>query len=150
MEVRMGKKWIIRLLVAGILISLTACTGEAVEPTPTNAPVVENEDQDTPETEELTTDADTQENTSDDDSVGEAETPSIDAATIFSSNCARCHGADRSGVNGPPLLPGNLTKDASAYEKTITNGSGPMPAWGNKLSTEEINALAEWILTPVD
>lgn len=146
----MGKKWIIRLLVAGILISLTACTGGAVEPTPTNAPVVESEDQDTPETEEQTTDADTHENTSDDDAAGEAETPSIDAATIFSSNCARCHGADRSGANAPPLLPGTLTKDASAYIETITNGSGSMPAWSNRLSAEEINALAEWILTPAD
>ena len=72
------------------------------------------------------------------------------AAAIFSSNCASCHGADRSGARGPSLLPDRLTKVAPQYAETITNGSDPMPAFGGKLSAEEINALAEWILTPVE
>ncbi len=74
----------------------------------------------------------------------------IDPAAIFSSNCASCHGADRSGARGPSLLPDRLTKTAPQYAETITNGSAPMPAFGGKLSAEEINALVEWILTPAE
>jgi len=74
----------------------------------------------------------------------------IDPAAIFSSNCASCHGADRSGARGPSLLPDRLTKAAPRYAETITNGSGPMPAFGGKLSAEEINVLSEWILAPVE
>lgn len=75
------------------------------------------------------------------------EAEEIDAAAIFSSNCARCHGADRSGRNGPALLPERLTKDASTYQATISNGSGPMPAFGSRLGADEINALVEFILS---
>jgi cytochrome c551 len=71
----------------------------------------------------------------------------IDPASIFAQNCAGCHGADRSGNRGPSLLPDRLTKDASQYANTITNGSGGMPSFSSKLSADEINALAEWILT---
>ena len=79
-----------------------------------------------------------------------SEPAAIDPAVIFSKNCAACHSADRSGGRGPSLLPDRLTKEASQYAETITNGSGPMPAWGNRLSAEEIKALSEWILTPAD
>lgn len=83
--------------------------------------------------------------------IQEEPTPSqveeIDPAAIFASNCARCHGADRSGNNGPALLPDRLTKDPSVYEATITNGSSPMPAFGNRLSADEISALVEFILS---
>jgi cytochrome c551 len=77
----------------------------------------------------------------------EAAAPEIDAAAIYSSRCAGCHGADRSGRNGPALLPENLTKDPADYTTIITDGSGPMPAWGSRLSAEEINALVNFILS---
>lgn len=76
-----------------------------------------------------------------------SEPAEIDPAALFSSNCARCHGADRSGKNGPALLPDRLTKDPSTYEATITNGSGPMPAFGSRFSSDEISALVEFILS---
>jgi mono/diheme cytochrome c family protein len=71
----------------------------------------------------------------------------IDAAKLFATNCAACHGADRSGRNGPALLPERLTKDRSTYVDTITNGLRGMPAWGNRLSADEINALVDYILS---
>ena len=70
-----------------------------------------------------------------------------DAAALFNANCARCHGADRSGRNGPALLPSRLSQDASIYESVILDGQGSMPAFGNRLSQEEIIALVEFILT---
>ena len=72
--------------------------------------------------------------------------PEIDAADIYAARCARCHGADRSGNNGPALLPEQLTQDPAVYQSTITNGNGPMPAWGGRLSADEISALVEYIL----
>jgi mono/diheme cytochrome c family protein len=45
------------------------------------------------------------------------------------------------------LLPERLTKDPSEYVAIITNGSGPMPAWGSRLSADEINALVDYILS---
>jgi cytochrome c6 len=82
---------------------------------------------------------------------GEEETadspPAIDAAALFDANCARCHGADRVSGGAPDLVPDQLTKDREVYIGTITNGSGPMPAWGSQLSADEINALVDFILS---
>jgi len=118
-------KWV---LAFGLIFILASCTGTDE---PTGPTVVQ------------ATEASTSEESG-------PEPASIDAAKLFQDNCSRCHGDKREGKNGPSLLPERLTKDASVYEKTITNGSGPMPAWGNRLSAEEINALAEWILIPVE
>ncbi len=74
----------------------------------------------------------------------------INAADIFSQRCSGCHGENREGDNGPALLLDVLTKDPSAYANTVTNGSGPMPAWGNRLSADEINALVEFILSEIE
>lgn len=128
------------ILAIGAIFLFTACTGANVPP-PNDAevpPVVQEDDQGKAE---------------DSDSAvedSEPEPAAIDSAVIFSSNCVSCHGADRSGKRGPSLLPDRLTKEAPQYAETITNGSDPMPAFGGKLSAEEINALAEWILTPVE
>ena len=43
----------------------------------------------------------------------------IDLAAIYSSNCASCHGADRSGARGPSLLPARLTKVAPSMLKRL-------------------------------
>jgi len=122
------------VLTFGAIFILAACAGTDEPTTPTDAPappVVK-------ETEASTS------------VESDPEPAGIDTAKLFQDNCSRCHGDKREGKNGPSLLPGRLTKDASAYEKTITTGSGSMPAWGNRLSAEEINALSEWILTQVE
>jgi mono/diheme cytochrome c family protein len=71
----------------------------------------------------------------------------VDAASLYATNCAACHGADRSGKVGPALLPERLTKDRSVYVNTITNGLRGMPAWGGRLSADEINALVDYIMS---
>ena len=133
----MSRKWFF-ILVAGILVlALAACAGAAEVPTT----VPGNEiSQGAPED----TDTDTAEGHDDDTDEG---TTSINAADIFSQRCSGCHGEDRGGGRGPALLPDVLTKDPASYKNTITNGSGPMPVWGNRLSTDEINALVEYILS---
>ena len=140
------------IIVIGLLILITACTPREVPPTPTPVPIESQ-----PQQEEQQAPADSeQESTEGEDTKAEAidegseaEEPAIDPAAIFSSKCAGCHSADRSGARGPSLLPERLTQEASFYANIITNGSGDMPSWEGRLSAEEINALAEWILTRV-
>jgi len=144
----MNKKWLLILLVSILILTLSACTGspsptQTAEPTP-----VPTDDMDMDAEEGHDDDTDTaagSDSDSEDDSDDEAVT--IDAAAIFSARCSSCHGAEREGGGGPPLLPANLTKDPSAYVETITNGSGIMPTWDGRLSADEINALVEFIMS---
>ena len=128
------------LLFILVIIALAGCgTQERANPEP--APGDEGEVQ-----EEVIVDEepDVQEE------VTEEEEPvveEIDPAAIYSARCAGCHGADRSGNNGPALLPDRLTQDSSVYVSIITNGSGGMPGFSNRLSADEINALVEFILS---
>jgi cytochrome c551 len=130
----MKRKLTILMVVVIFSIALGACGQPKEPPPPTNTPVpVEIED-----------DADAE---SSEDEMAEAETQAIDPAALFSSKCSSCHGADRSGDRGPSLLPDRLTKESTQYAETITNGRDDMPSWKGKLSVDEINALAELILT---
>jgi mono/diheme cytochrome c family protein len=73
-----------------------------------------------------------------------------DAAALFQANrCISCHGADRQGGVGPALLPDRLTKPAADYISTITDGKGGMPAFGNRLTPEQIQAIVNWLQTPL-
>ena len=124
-------------LVAVLTLFLAACAAPTQAPAPTDLPPAEEDIQEEmPGEDEIV--------------IGEEEeeqAPEIDAAGIYTTRCARCHGADRSGNNGPALLPERLTQDSSAYEAIISNGSGPMPSFGSRLSADEIGALVEFILS---
>lgn len=83
-------------------------------------------------------------------------------ARLYQMNCAECHGSkaqgapnwrerDADGMFPPPPL--NGTGHAWHHPKkmlhyVIANGSpggqGNMPAWGDKLSDEEIDAIIAW------
>lgn len=67
----------------------------------------------------------------------------IDAAALYSTNCSSCHGADGSGGVGPDLRAEDNTERITAQ---VTNGGGSMPAFGDKLSAEEISALADYVV----
>lgn len=73
------------------------------------------------------------------------------APALFIQHCASCHGADRFGGIGPALLPENLER-LKRYDaaKTIAQGrvATQMPAFGDKLSGDEIQALVDFIYTP--
>ena len=74
-----------------------------------------------------------------------------DAASLYASQCASCHGADRFGGSGPALLPENLERlrKTSATE-TIAGGrlATQMPAFGHALSNAEIDALVAYVYAP--
>ena len=70
---------------------------------------------------------------------------------LYKQHCASCHGNDRLGQIGPPLIPQSLKRlkpDAAAL--VIKNGrpATQMPAFSKTLSNHEIDALVEFIFTP--
>jgi mono/diheme cytochrome c family protein len=73
-------------------------------------------------------------------------------AALFQQHCASCHGADRLGLSGPALLPGNLQRlQKPQAGAAIANGlpASQMPAFGEKLAASEIGALVDYIYTPL-
>lgn len=78
------------------------------------------------------------------------------AKIVFAQNCARCHGADGRGETalGKELEATNLT-DAEWHKKvsdkrlmqSVTSGRAAMPAFGKKLSTDDITALCAYVRT---
>lgn len=78
-------------------------------------------------------------------SVGAA--PSAEsAASVFSENCANCHGANGKGVlRGTPDFTSaawQSSRTDAQLTASITNGKGRlMPAWNGKLTADQIAAL---------
>ncbi len=73
--------------------------------------------------------------------------PAADAAQTFSRNCASCHTLEAAGATGkvgPNLDRSTLTVEQTAAK--ITNGGGPMPAYGSQFSPEEIEAIAQYVV----
>lgn len=78
--------------------------------------------------------------------------PAIDAAALYQQHCAACHGEQRTGMMGPALLPESLERLRPAeVVKVIANGrtATQMPAFGQKLSADQIQVLADYLRTPV-
>jgi DNA-binding beta-propeller fold protein YncE/cytochrome c553 len=70
---------------------------------------------------------------------------------LYAEHCASCHGADRFGGMGPALLPSNLERlRKPAAAEVIAKGrpATQMPAFGDRLSGEEIAALTELVYSP--
>ncbi len=75
----------------------------------------------------------------------------IDPAALFQQHCAACHGATRTGLMGPALLPESLERlRLPEAVKTISGGrqATQMPAFASQLDAAQIAALAAWIYTP--
>lgn len=64
---------------------------------------------------------------------------------IFEKNCAKCHGKDGTKrLLGAKNLQKSVLTATENYE-TIANGKGKMPSWKEKLSTEQINQVIEYL-----
>ena len=78
-----------------------------------------------------------------------------DGAKIFKANCAACHAQGSNRVNAEKTL---KKEDLTAYDMydrdaivtQVTNGKNAMPAFGSKLSTDEIDSVADYVLEQSD
>jgi mono/diheme cytochrome c family protein len=75
-----------------------------------------------------------------------------DGAALFKTKCAACHGPD--GAKQIPALgvkPVNTPEvkklGAAGVDGIVTKGQGKMPAFGGKLTAEEITAVSAYVLT---
>lgn len=75
------------------------------------------------------------------------------AAATFKSKCALCHGADGTGNTplGKQLQAANLgskevqKRTDSELRKTVHDGNGNMPPFGEQLSDDEITDLIKYV-----
>jgi mono/diheme cytochrome c family protein/DNA-binding beta-propeller fold protein YncE len=77
----------------------------------------------------------------------------VDAAALYATHCATCHGAQRLGGMGPALLPQSLERLRQADAQKVIRAGRPatqMPAFGDTLQPAQIAALAAWIYAPVE
>jgi len=77
----------------------------------------------------------------------ETASEDADGAAIFAeAGCGGCHtfaAANSSGTVGPSLDGIDLSKDE--IEQKVRNGGGGMPAFGDRLSDAEIEAVADYV-----
>ncbi|MBI4304200.1 MAG: cytochrome c [Chloroflexi bacterium] len=74
--------------------------------------------------------------------------PAVDAASLYGTNCAACHGQKREGVSGlgPALTPTILSQksDTQLREVILKGKSGTaMPGFEGRLKAEEVDALVQ-------
>ncbi|MFN8285137.1 MAG: cytochrome c [Chitinophagales bacterium] len=68
----------------------------------------------------------------------------IDGSLVYSPNCARCHGSDGTNGKAPNLSQIKLSKAEVA--DIVTKGHGHMPAFEDKLTKDEIDAVADFVV----
>ncbi len=63
--------------------------------------------------------------------------------------CSGCHSLADAGATGRvgPSLDGNANLTHAFVTDRVTNGQGPMPAFGGQMSPEEIDAVATYVTT---
>ncbi len=81
-----------------------------------------------------------------------ATTAPVDAAALYGTHCASCHGAQRTGGMGPALLPESLERLRKPEALRVIQQGRPatqMPGFADTLSAAEVTALAAWVYQPV-
>ncbi len=88
--------------------------------------------------------------------LGRSPTPGGAAATdgpgaaVFAERCAGCHGSEGQGGGvGPPLAGRMETEypDIADQIAVVANGRGVMPAFADRLSSDEIAAVVDFTRT---
>lgn len=71
----------------------------------------------------------------------------VEGRDVYGSNCASCHGNSGGGGRGPALDDGRMVEeypDVADQIDVVTNGKGGMPAFGEKLTPAEIEAVVAY------
>ncbi len=65
---------------------------------------------------------------------------------VYTANCAGCHAADGTGTaTGRPLTGIADQADRSVHVTSVTDGKDFMPAFGDRLSEEEIDSVVAYV-----
>lgn len=81
-----------------------------------------------------------------------AQEADLDAGeSIFTANCAACHAGGNNVINPEKtlkldVLEANSKGTVDAIQNQVTNGNNAMPAFGGRLSEEEIFNVANFVL----
>ena len=68
-------------------------------------------------------------------------------ADLFAAQCAGCHGSDGQGGRGPRLYDGAVVArfpDVEDQVALVTDGRGGMPAFGGRLTPEQIREVVRY------
>lgn len=65
---------------------------------------------------------------------------------VFENNCSGCHGVDGAGsATGRPLVNIAAEEDRDHHIASVVDGKGRMPAFGSRLSDEEVADVVSYI-----
>ena len=72
--------------------------------------------------------------------------PEAKGQEVFNKNCVACHGSGGGGGTGPRLIgiADRMTEQQEIAKITEGVSGTAMPAWGDRLSAEEIAAVAAY------
>lgn len=76
-------------------------------------------------------------------------------AQVFSANCAACHAGGQNLVNPAKTLSkadldANGMHSSDAITTQVTNGKNAMPAFGGRLSADQIDNVAAYVMQQAD
>jgi mono/diheme cytochrome c family protein len=81
------------------------------------------------------------------DDGGAAGGGEVSGQEVYADHCARCHGAEGEGGRGPTLAGGAVVEEYPEVEDqldVVREGRGTMPAFGRRLSAEELRAVVDY------
>lgn len=83
-----------------------------------------------------------------DDADIEARVAAADLAVgaeVYGDICAACHGPEGQGGIGAELTGVAERISVTETHQVVTDGRGRMPAWGNRLDADEVDAVVAYV-----
>ena len=71
--------------------------------------------------------------------------PTVDAASLYSTYCASCHGASRQGVGSNPPVTASALASRSVAQITAALTTGTMSPYASSFTPAQIDAMATWL-----
>ena len=140
--------------MVGLLLILSACSGDATETTEavstetetTDVATVNVENTEAPTNDDATTSGQA---TDEDEAIPTEPETDVETRTgqeIYESLCSNCHGADGEGRRGSALVGiADTIPDKQASIDQIISGGNGMPAFGERLDPRELEAVTDYI-----
>jgi mono/diheme cytochrome c family protein len=77
--------------------------------------------------------------------VAQTQTP---GGRLYDLNCSTCHGPAGKGIGDVPKIVGSTSILEGDYDRTVVaEGRNKMPAFGKKLTAQQINEIVDYVAT---